>query len=609
MKLKRMVKCYSLLLLSIPLVGIHPIHAISTAVTTKIYNAVANGNNRGLCTGVLIAPNMVLTSAHCTEIEKVSFFRSSGRRSIYLVERSEIYPGYFEDPINQNMAHDLRILYLEENVRGIEPMELYAGNIYDHVGEEVELIGFGSHYNEVGDYFDFDNKKHYGTNFIGDLDDLPYTDLDLNVGVNGVDAQDIIDHLNYDPYFDYGVLFFGQKQPNGLEIHTCYGDSGGPAIYNGKVVAVTTHGDTDNGECASRWSFSTRVDGGSHENYNWIQCKINGSTPPQILTEPETMLTLGEVFEYTMFADDVDRESVSYAIRYLFNNDKGTDMTASVSLTTESYGPNRIARIAWQPSQAGEYRVKLVAKDPNGCFDVQMFTINVLPAPQIRISSDPEVILTEAVDGYYHHEISVQVNDDDINSARLNYSIEAFSDNVPLSNFISINGSTISIKKTNSYNRVYFFKIKVEDPVSGEVAFQECAFTPADDIATNIVLNNTKLRTFEAILARSGLFELLNHLEYSIFVPTNSALGEHKDWGGKTYEDYRKFALDQIYFGKIPLVELRKNGQTNLLLNGASASLSLEYTSRYRLDGELVLATKNSKNGQLFMLETARNLE
>ena len=169
-----------------------------------------NGRYRWFCSGVLIAPRVVLTAAHCAPaIDQVYL----GGRSLNLVgtdgdvipvERVLIHPDY--DP-RQIPSHDIAVLLLERDA-AIMPVPLAPREAVD-AENHVRLVGFGFDHPtlEVG----FGTKRKV---------DVPLTNLQ---GFSDDQAFQVEITHGFDNRFE---LHAGRKE---LGKDSCNGDSGGPA--------------------------------------------------------------------------------------------------------------------------------------------------------------------------------------------------------------------------------------------------------------------------------------------------------------------------------------------------------------------------------------------
>ena len=209
---------------------------------TSDYESVGIVNNQ--CTGTVIAPNAVLTAAHCipqNPAEGGQTFEVGGRT--YEAERVVVHPDY-----NSNLDIDLAVMILKQNVVGVEPTAI--NRTTPEVGQVLTLVGFGA----------------TGT---------PQAGHDGSFGVKNVGQTPIDEvtetHVNWN--FD-----------NANEANTAPGDSGGPAFLdvNGELVVagVTSGGNQENAGLGD-FSFDVRVDTFA----DWIDGVISGQ-PNTPVTNP-----------------------------------------------------------------------------------------------------------------------------------------------------------------------------------------------------------------------------------------------------------------------------------------------------------------------------------
>jgi len=207
---------------------------------TSGYDSVGLVNNQ--CTGTLIAPNAVLTAAHCIPDGAADgqTFEVGGRT--YEAAQVVVHPEYSSRDI------DLAVMILKENVVGVEPTAI--NRTTPQVGQILTLVGFGA----------------TGT---------PQAGHDNSFGVKNV-GQTPIDEVT-----DTGVNW---NFDNASEANTAPGDSGGPAFMevNGElVVAGVTSGGTQDNAGLGDYSFDTRVDTCA----DWIDNVIAGR-PDTPVTNP-----------------------------------------------------------------------------------------------------------------------------------------------------------------------------------------------------------------------------------------------------------------------------------------------------------------------------------
>jgi protease YdgD len=132
---------------------------LSTGDDVKSWEAVGRLNigGTGFCTGTLIAPNMVLTAAHClfdkktgvridhTQIEFLAGWRD-GRASAYRsVQQAVIHPTYiYSSRVNTGgVGNDLALLKLDHPIRDgkIQP---FATEAKPQRGAKVAVVSYGA---------------------------------------------------------------------------------------------------------------------------------------------------------------------------------------------------------------------------------------------------------------------------------------------------------------------------------------------------------------------------------------------------------------------------------------------------------------------------------
>ena len=163
------------------------------------------------CTGVVVAPQIVLTAAHCgARIDRVmvggeSVVPLGTTARVVAVRRAAIHPGYRQGPRHEN---DLAVLILDAPARVI-PMPL-ATTEQIAMAQAFDVVGFG--YEDANATVGFGVKRH------------ARIDLEAIVARPGEDLGGLPTTLGFHPAYEFVA---GRKT---LAIDSCKGDSGGP-IY------------------------------------------------------------------------------------------------------------------------------------------------------------------------------------------------------------------------------------------------------------------------------------------------------------------------------------------------------------------------------------------
>lgn len=134
-----------------------PLHSLLTADETRGWEAVGRINlgDSGFCTGALIAPDLVLTAAHClfdqqsfqpypvNTIEFLAGWRN-GRAAAYRgVRRAMAHPSYTYDGTDKmgRVAYDIALLQLDQPIRlsSIKPFDVAAD---PQEGDKVSVVSY-----------------------------------------------------------------------------------------------------------------------------------------------------------------------------------------------------------------------------------------------------------------------------------------------------------------------------------------------------------------------------------------------------------------------------------------------------------------------------------
>lgn len=169
-------------------------------------DCVAVGNRESwCCSGVLIAPRVVLTAGHCFNrcADRVFVGESvDGEGRIYAVARKFRHPDYSGDP---TYRHDVAVLLLDQDVTDVEPRPIVTAEELARA-QSVRVVGFG-HNNTSGN-------RGFG---VRRRVDVPVASRDCDP------QQGIPARYGCHPSLE---LVAGAV---GLNADGCKGDSGGPA--------------------------------------------------------------------------------------------------------------------------------------------------------------------------------------------------------------------------------------------------------------------------------------------------------------------------------------------------------------------------------------------
>jgi hypothetical protein len=197
------------------------------------------------CSGTLVAENVVLTAAHCTDFLqeegedgfgpddlRVSFDPDPNDGSTYYyVDHIVVHPDWFTAlPCRGNSKHcflgppheDIALVWLSSNVANIAPAPLAGAGYLDALdlkSESFTIVGYG-----VDDFIKGSA-----------ISRMPVIVVD---GIRSYREVSVI--TEHDAFPDRYVKFTQSL---------CFGDSGGPLLHDGTVVAINV------------WTFSFRCEG------------------------------------------------------------------------------------------------------------------------------------------------------------------------------------------------------------------------------------------------------------------------------------------------------------------------------------------------------------
>ncbi|MGA7730135.1 MAG: trypsin-like serine protease [Chloroflexia bacterium] len=215
---------------------------VNGVITTDFEDCCAVGDNtRYFCSGTLIAPNLVITAAHCT-----------GATQVFLKGNDVRKPNEGETRIvRKQFAHDtadIRVLVLKKK-SSVTHRKVSNGNVTND--DHIRLVGFGNV--DLNGSFGFGIKRM--------AEGVPITSADCS---RPNDAQ----QLGCEPGTE---IVAGTR---GLNTDTCTGDSGGPLYVEGADGRYYLLGATSR---ATAGSVNTCGDGGIYTRVDkfvdWIKEK------------------------------------------------------------------------------------------------------------------------------------------------------------------------------------------------------------------------------------------------------------------------------------------------------------------------------------------------
>ena len=177
------------------------------------------------CSGTLISETVFLTAAHCGEGPFAAESVCVTFDPVFVAGRSKLYCGTFTaSPLYsgaQDDPNDLAVIVFDKPIKGIEPATLTTEGYLDDLRDAGQLtqdtefvsVGYGS--------------SEYTTGPGGHTNTNRWTRMYAVGRFNALGP---------------GYLRLTQNPATG-DAGTCYGDSGGPILLDGVLVAVTTTGD------------------------------------------------------------------------------------------------------------------------------------------------------------------------------------------------------------------------------------------------------------------------------------------------------------------------------------------------------------------------------
>lgn len=253
-------------------------YAPEHAATVALHQLTNNGSSvyvQPFCSGTLVAPNVILTAAHCLDVAATyaSTFSTMPPSSLaiyvgddpsvdildhlYLASATLINPGYDRFALQNDIAL-VRISGTVTETSPIAPLPASLGFTSADIGSTINFAGFGQ--TETGSA----GVKLQVDGVLGGL----------GCTVAGCpDAGFAASQISY------------AQATNG----PCFGDSGGPAFLDRGgvpyVAGVTSYGDAN----CTQYGVSTRVD--AYESFisNFVNCDYNGSVSSSVKNAYHTL--------------------------------------------------------------------------------------------------------------------------------------------------------------------------------------------------------------------------------------------------------------------------------------------------------------------------------
>jgi hypothetical protein len=238
-----------------PLIGGEPTGA-GSYTNVGAFGVIRDGAFHEICSGTLIAPNVVITAGHCT-----FFFDESGLDIMFTLDPSPSASSAFFDA-SAFFTHPDYV----DRLNGNSKCGLF-GQCTTDVGLVELATAAGAPPATVAplDYVDTLDLKTQTFNIVGyGIEGFANANTPLGPD-SGTRKVGTFEALGQDVTADQFLKLTGQHYKD----ETCFGDSGGPVFANGFLVAVTSFGQSLT--CSSN-GYYTRVDTASV--LNWISTTL-----------------------------------------------------------------------------------------------------------------------------------------------------------------------------------------------------------------------------------------------------------------------------------------------------------------------------------------------